>query len=584
MFPKPKKILRRFRRPLPFCFGALAVLIFLGGALYAPTHYVALTYHIPRVLHWLAEGRWHWIHTPVERMNYSGCDFEWLCAPLLLFTNSDRALFVLNFIPFLLLPGLIFSVFTRLGVRARAAWHWMWLLPTGYIYLLQAGSAGNDAFSTVYALAAIDFGCRARASRRPRDLWLSLVAAALMTGTKPISLPLLLPWLILAVPLFPVWRRAWPGTLAVCALAAVISFLPIAVMNHHYSGDWLGTSVESSRLEMHHPVVGILGNGFELLQDNFVPPLFPAANWWNQHVLAIIPHAWVMDFQDGFFYLGELPTEDWVGMGFGLSVLLAISVIANFRHVRGAPSSRRRVASSGMNENAGGTPALPGCVPAGIRRLVLIAPWLALLAYCAKAGMATPARLVAPYYPLLLPLLLAGAGQSQIVRRAWWRALAGGVLFLALVVLVLSPDRPLWPAQTILSGLAARHPNQHLISRALDVYTVYAKRSDPLADVRRLLPPKIKVVGFIGAADDCDISLWLPLGSRRVEHFLLSDPPERFRQEQIEYVVVGGLNLQLCGTTLDAWRQKTGAELVASTSATLKLSEGPQAWHVVRFK
>ena len=185
---------------------------------------------------------------------------------------------------------------------------------------------------------------------------------------------------------------------------------------------------------------------------------------------------------------------------------------------------------------------------------------------------------------LLLPLLLAGAGQSQIVRRRWWRALTGGVLFLAFVVLILTPDRPLWPAQTILSGLAARHPNQHLISRALDVYAVYAKRPDPLADVRALLPPEVKAVGFIGAEDDCDISLWLPLGSRRVEHFLLSDTPEQFHERKIEYVVVGGLNLQLRGTTLDAWLQKSGAEVVASTNATLKVSEGPQAWYVVRFK
>jgi hypothetical protein len=69
-----------------------------------------------------------------------------------------------------------------------------------------------------------------------------------------------------------------------------------------------------------------------------------------------------------------------------------------------------------------------------------------------------------------------------------------------------------------------------------------------------------------------------------VEHFLLSDPPEQFRQEQIEYVVVGGLNLQLRGMTLDTWLQKTGAELVASTNATLKVSEGPQPWHLVRLK
>ena len=131
---------------------------------------------------------------------------------------------------------------------------------------------------------------------------------------------------------------------------------------------------------------------------------------------------------------------------------------------------------------------------------------------------------------------------------------------------------------------ARQHPNSHLISRALDIYTVYAGRSDPLANVRALLPPEARTVGFIAGPDDSDISLWLPFGSRRVEHFLLSDPPGQIRQQHIEYVVVGGVTLQSGGTTLDEWLQKTGAELVASTSATLKVSEGPQAWHVVRLK
>ena len=567
-FSGGQKLLRRFRRPLPFSFAALAVLIFLGGALYAPTHYNAMTYHIPRVLQWLAAERWHWIHTPVTRMNYSGCDFEWLSAPLLLFTQSDRVLFLLNFIPFLLLPGLVFSVFTRLGVRARLAWQWMWLLPTGYIYLLQAGSAGNDAFSTVYALAAIDFGCRAWESRRVRDLWLSLLAVALLTGTKPTSLPLLLPWAILIFPILPLLRRKMPATLLVLAVALAISFLPIAVINYHYSGNWLGTSVEGSHLQMENPLTGIAGNIFQLALHNFVPPLFPLAGWWNQHGVLMLPHSWMVDFQPGFSMVGELPDEDWSGMGFGLSGLLAISVVA------ACFTGRRRELAAKTT----------GTVPDGFRRLVLIAPWIALFFFCAKSAMNTPARLVAPYYPLLLPLLLVGPGQSQIVRRSWWRALTIGALFLALAVLVLSPDRPLWPARTILSRLATQHPDSHSISRALEVYTVYAKRSDPLADVRALLRPDVKSVGFIGSADDSDISLWLPLGSRRVEHFLLSDPPELFLRQQIEYVVVGGFNLQACGTTLDAWLQQSGAELVATTNATLKVSEGPQPWFVVRFK
>jgi len=582
------KVLRRFRRPLPFCFGALAVLIFLGGAIHAPGNYTGLAYRAGRVLQWLAHGHWFWIHTADFRMNDRACGIEWMSAPVLLFGQSTRGLFLINFLPFLLLPGLVFSVLRQLGARARVAWHWMWLLPTGYDFILQAGGNANDTFPAVYALAAADFGLRAWKSRRPSDLWHSLLAAALLTGAKASNLPLLLPWAILIFPLVPLLRRRPAATALMILLAATVSFLPTAILNVHYLGDWSGLSIERAGMNMKNPAVGVWGNALLLLLDNVTPPLFPMAGGWNEHALAALPHFLTApmqaNFEPGFLWLGELPTEDWAGIGFGLSALLAISVFANFRRVLGALASRRRIALPGIAENAGGTPALPGCVPAGFRRLVLIAPWIALLAYTMKSGMNTPARLIAPYYPLLLPLLLAGAGPAQIVRRAWWRALTGVVLFLALAVLVLSPDRPLWPAGTLLSRLAAQHPNRHLISRALDVYTVYARRPDPLAGVRALLPPDIQAVGFIGAADDSDISLWLPLGSRRVEHFLLSDPPERFRREQIEYVVVGGFNLQSQGTTLADWLQRSGAELVASTNATLKVSEGPQAWHVVRFK
>ena len=197
--------------------------------------------------------------------------------------------------------------------------------------------------------------------------------------------------------------------------------------------------------------------------------------------------------------------------------------------------------------------------------------------------MATPARLIAPYYPLLLPLLLAGAGQRQVVRRIWWRVLVGVVLLLALVVLILSPDRPLWPARTILSASLARHPDQRLIARALKVYTVYSERSDPLAGVRELLPQDTKVVGFIGTGDDCDISLWRPFGKRRVEHFLLTDPPEQIRQ-RVEYVVLGGFNLEGHNVTHRRLAATVWRGTRCRTNATLKVAEGPQSWYVVRFK
>ena len=570
IFPDWKKILRRFRHPQPGAFAALALLVFVGGVIYPPSNYTGLNYHLARVLQWLAHGQWFWIHTAIVRMNYSGCAFEWLTAPVVLFTKSDRAIFLVNFIPFLLLPGLIFSVFTRLGVRARVAWAWMWLLPTGYIFLLQAGSIGNDAIAAVFALAAIDFGCRAWASRRAGDLWVSILAAALMAGTKPVSLPLLLPWLVLVFRLFPLLWRNWLPTLPVLALATIASFLPIALMNKIHCGDWLGRSVELVHKEIHQPVVGILGNGAQLLLGNFVPPVFPLAGWWNQHALLLLPHGIVQalsaNFEDGIYIIGELPTEDWVGLGFGVSLLLAVSVFGAWR-IRG--SSRQ--------------PPVNLAMPFRLCRCVQIAAWLSLLAYCMKSGLNTAPRLISPYYLLLLPLLLVGAGQSQIVRRRWWRGLAGATLVLAFVVLVLSPDRPLWPAKTILSGLVAQHPDQPARARALKVYTVYSERNDALAGVREFLPPDLKVVGFIGDADDCDISLWRPFGSRRVEHFLLTDPPAQIRQ-RVQYVVIGGFNLQTHGQTIDNWLQAADAGLVGITNVTLKISEGSQPWHVVKFK
>ena len=183
---------------------------------------------------------------------------------------------------------------------------------------------------------------------------------------------------------------------------------------------------------------------------------------------------------------------------------------------------------------------------------------------------------------MLLPLLLVGAGQSELHRRLWRRALAYCVVLLALPVMILTHGRPLWPAQTVLEKLHERFPNQRLMARAQKVYSVYAGRYDPLAIVRALIPPGLCIVGFMGTGDDIDISLWRPYGSRVVEHILLNDSPEDIRKRHIEYAVVGGFNLTFNGTTLEAWQKRTGARVIAETTATQTVIQGPQSWHVVR--
>jgi hypothetical protein len=579
---------RRFRRFLPLSFALLSLLVLLGGLLYAPSNHTGLSYRVPRVLHWLSEGQWHWIHTPNYRLNNRACGIEWLSAPMLLFSKSDRGLFLLNFLPFLMLPGLVFSLFTRLGVRVRVAWRWMWLLPTGYTFLVQAGSLGNDTFPTVYALAALDFACRARVSRRVSDVFLSVLAAALLVGAKASNLPLLMPW---AIAMLGVWRPGAAGsrrreeadffdfrrvrllmsaaTVAVLALAA--SFVPTAILNMIYCGDWSGLVLEHSGMDMKNPLVGVWGNGLLFLSNNYVPPFFPVAGWYNQSVTSWLPQIILApmsaNFEADFLRLWELPTEDWAGLGFGVSVLVAASVLAALR--RGLrPSAPIGVAAS-----------LPGWLRGG----VLFGSWVALLAYCVKSGMVTPARLISPYYPLLIAPLLVLAGHADVVRQRWWRCAEVAVVVMAFGVLIVTPARPLWPAQTLLSQFAKLRPESRLLRRASSVYSVYSSRPDPLADVRALLPREASVVGFIGTGDDMDISLWRPYGSRKVEHFTLDDPADMMRGRHVEYVVLGGLNLAFEHRTLESWLQETGGELVGTVMAVVKVSEGPQPWHVVRI-
>ena len=71
---------------------------------------------------------------------------------------------------------------------------------------------------------------------------------------------------------------------------------------------------------------------FNCSMDNFIPPVFPLAGWWNQHAPVFMPHFLVAAaenyFDGGFFSVGELPTEDWAGIGFGVSLLAVVSWLA----------------------------------------------------------------------------------------------------------------------------------------------------------------------------------------------------------------------------------------------------------------
>jgi hypothetical protein len=562
------RVCRRSRRLFPAAFFGIVFLVALGGLLHAPSNYDGLAYRTPRVLHWLAEGQWHWIHTDFERLNTRATGYEWVTAPFLLFTHSVRPVFLIGLISFLLLPGLVFGVLTRLGVAGRVAWHWMWLAPTGYCFALQAGGIGNDVYGATLALAAFNFALRARTSRAFADVALALLAAGLMTAAKTSNIPLLFPCVIAGGAAWRVLLLRPVASLALLLVVGLVSFLPIAVLNHRQCGDWTGAKAEEIALAQGDPRVTIPGNLVILTIQNLVPPVFPMAKQWNEFAPKLWPgdfhQAMLQNFERGGanLLLPELQNEEAAGLGFGVSLLLVISIGAGWWLGR-KPSGRQS-----------------GAAIRWVRR----APWVALAAYLYKATFSTAARIIAPYYLLLLPIALAGKGQDQVCRQPWWRWLAMLVFGLTALLLIITPSRPLWPATTVLSRLNELRPGHPLLQRALTVYSVYGIRAAGLAPVREKLPAAETEVGLV-TFDDLETSLWQPFGQRRFRHIAPRDTPEDVSRLGLRYAVLNGEWFpSRTGLTVEEWLTRFNATLEATIPLQVRAGRGKFNWYVVRFE
>jgi hypothetical protein len=567
-----QKFCRRFRRPFPLAFLILAGMAFLGGMLYAPNNYDALAYRTPRVLHWLAAGQWHWIHAILPRINTRSCGIEWVSAPFIALLKTDRWLFLINFISFIFLPGLVFSVFTRLGVRWRVAWHWMWVVPTGYGFLLQAGSLGNDLFGATFALAAVDFALRANRSRRPRDFFTSLLAAAMMTSAKTSNLPLLLPWAVAILPSLG-WMCRRPVTvLLVGAGVLLASALPTMVMNFKYCGDWSGLVLELDRSGK-APLFQLGANTVLAGLENFVPPVFPVAGRWNQFMDRHMPAGLgarldqTILWPDSRLHLGEIQMEEAAGLGFGVCSLLLVGAVAA-RFNRRRPPLGRRQSPQGSRW----------------RMWVRLAPVFSLAALMTQSNMSTISRLIIAYYALLLPLVLACAGHEQVVTRRWWRALAFAVFVMAAGLLIISPARPLFPVGMFLGKTHPAAPPHPTLARVETVYSAYRSRSDAFAPVRDVLPPDVKVLGLI-TYDDPETSLWRPFGSRRIEQVCPQDTAADLKQRGVEYILV---REELLGPwfkcSLEDWLKQMNARVVQRIPLHLRISRGAADWYLVQLQ
>ena len=539
------KFAHRFRRPAPLLFLVLALLSFIGGLLYLSNSGDSNQYRIPRLLHWLSQGQWHWIHTLEFRMNIVCCNFEWLSAPLTLFTGTARWMFLINILCYLMLPGLIFSVFTRLKVSPRAAWWWMWLLPSGWCFILQAESDVNDSFAAVYALAMVDLALRGCERKRAGDLWLSMLAAALLTGVKQSNIPLALLWFV----------AAWPGTRILLArpiatalvafVALLCSAAPITAMNIKHAGSWQGLPPGTvSSWNGSSAPWRVIGNLFSIPVQNLVPPFFPPADAWDRAMDHFVQTRWGHHFAgfERFGFVRSGISEDVAGIGLGICCLTGVSLVWA-RRFRPAALDGAKTPSN------------------HVVRWLRLTPWIVLLLFMAEISAYASGRLLAPYYLLLFPLLLTGPGNARLVRQRLWQRLCLLVMLGAAGMLAVSRTHPLFPAQTILKELETRYPGAHGIRELEVAYEAPQEIIKAQNYFKNDISSGRQIIGYATIQGALEPGLWQPFRERRVERVLPGDTPGDLCECGIHYVLVDDYALGSDGMTIEQWMERFNGEL-----------------------
>jgi hypothetical protein len=175
--------------------------------------------------------------------------------------------------------------------------------------------------------------------------------------------------------------------------------------------------------------------------------------------------------------------------------------------------------------------------------------------------------------------LLLSAAQGGLVKRTWWRSWALFSCGLAGLVLVISPARPLWPAEWFLHRYGSRLRSSQLGSRAVDAYETKGRRTEVFAPLIAALSANASILGF--SADDFpETALWKPFGSRRILHVKMSDSAEAVRQRGIKHLVV---TIKPAGETWPHWVQRMDARVLKTVTLKMWGSHPPFVWHLVEL-
>lgn len=193
-----------------------------------PNNNDVMTYHLPRIMHWIQNGQIGSYFSGTNRQIYQHPGAEYLQLQVYLLTGSDSAM---HLVQWMALVGCILAsglIVRALHGPAAAAWLAMMLVATTPMAIFQSTSCKNDLLLSAFALTAIWLTLSLRSIRRSWLLELALMLACGGVLFIKITGYVYLPPLVLGVGCMAWHRRglfraitltAGTGLVTVCLIA-----------------------------------------------------------------------------------------------------------------------------------------------------------------------------------------------------------------------------------------------------------------------------------------------------------------------------------------------------------------------------
>ncbi|KKK73163.1 hypothetical protein LCGC14_2896590, partial [marine sediment metagenome] len=181
----------------------LWIIIGITAWIYPPNNYDSLTYHMPRVAHWIQNQSIEYYPTPIDRQNVMGPGAEYLILFFQLLTGSDRLATLVQFFSFMLLIISTYYVIRIIKLPQKWLPYIMIIATTAPIAIMEASNTKNDLVAALITLSIIISGARFFSGNILKTQLFDFVIIGMCLGVgflvKPTALIVALPVLIIGI-------------------------------------------------------------------------------------------------------------------------------------------------------------------------------------------------------------------------------------------------------------------------------------------------------------------------------------------------------------------------------------------------